>query len=197
MLEGNGHEGLPETEPVEAETILVILGEAGGLEDAVGLGAGEAFQGLARVARANPGGGKEPPKGLACREVFGMAFGEVVAIEAVREVGETRGEGKDRDLDHVGGAGMEIDEKEFVRVNQVLGVVNQDQIVAETAFLFVKQQPLVNPVQAIGLGGGAVVGTEAEVNLPVAFFEAADGFQGGFVVRVGADEDGVVVVADG
>ena len=81
-------------------------------------------------------------------------------------------------------------------MDQILGVVHHDHLEPHRALPLIGQHALVDPVEAIGLGGGAVVRAERQMHLRKARLGLADGCDGGAVVRIGAGEDGVVPVLE-
>jgi len=64
------NEDLPAAEGVEAEAVLVIFGEAGGVEDAAAAGGRQALQRGALKAGTDPVGGQKAAQPLACRNIF-------------------------------------------------------------------------------------------------------------------------------
>ena len=100
-----------------------------------------------------------------------------------------RGQGEDRDLDHFVPLGEVVDPAEGVGVHQILGVVGEDHVEADIVFALVEEHALVDPVETVGLGGGAVMGADGEMDVGEALLGLADGGDGGGVVGIGADEE--------
>jgi hypothetical protein len=82
-------------------------------------------------------------------------------------------------------------------VDQVFGIVRGHHVETDLVLLFEQEHALVDPVEAVGLGGGAVVRTDRQMNVGKASFQLADSVQCWLIVGVGADEEMIVVVIDG
>jgi hypothetical protein len=98
-------------------------------------------------------------------------------------------------LQEVGLVQTRIEQAEFVGMNQVLGVVQDDagEFLAHALLFFL--DGAADPIQAIGLGGGAVVRQAHQAQFGVARRRLADGGDGSRVVGIDADEDAVQGVA--
>jgi len=85
---------------------------------------------------------------------------------------------------------------EFVRMNDIFGVVNDDGFEPGAARLFfVKEHALIDPVQAIRLGGWTVVRAGCNPNIGPAALCFGQCVSGPGIVRIDAGENLVVRVA--
>src|SRR5258706_8367721 len=139
-------------ETKQSQAIYVIFRESFGFEDAVRARPGQFVQSGAAISRADPGARKKTAEQRPNRHVARMVFGEFVAVDAVGESGEGRRQGEYGSLDEVVTRRVEIDPMQFVGMNQVLRIVGDDDVELPTVLLFIKQQMLVDPVEAIRLG---------------------------------------------
>jgi len=100
-LEADRREDLAAAHQMQPEAVLVILGQAGGLEHPVRFRLSQQFQGVPCVARADAGGRDESAESLPGHQILGVAFGEVVTIETVSEVQHRCRQRQNRCLNHV------------------------------------------------------------------------------------------------
>jgi hypothetical protein len=115
----------------------------------------------------------------------------------VDEVGEGCGKRQNGDLHHVVLAGVSVDERKCLGVDEILGVVRDDDVEGRGVVLFKKQHALVDPVEAVGLGGGSVVRAYRKMDMREAGFQVANRIQRGIVIRVGADKKMIIAVVYG
>ena len=155
------------------------------------------FQRGARKAGAHAVGGQKSAQALAHGDVLSLEFGELIAVQPVGELGDGGGQRQHGDLHHRIIAGEPAHQAQRLGVDQVFGVVGHDDLVADAMEGFVPFHAVIGPVQAIALGGGAVVRADDEVYAGVEarrFFHSA---RRGVVIGVNADEDIVCRIADG
>ena len=81
-------------------------------------------------------------------------------------------------------------------MDQILGIVCHDDFEANLVMLLIEQHPLKHPVQAVGFGSGTVVRADSEVHVGKTRLQFADRAQRGIVIRIGANEEVVIVVID-
>src|SRR5580704_11822331 len=82
-------------------------------------------------------------------------------------------------------------------MDQILGVVRDNDVETCTVMFFEKQHALVDPIEAVGFGSGSLVRADREMDLRKAGFQIADGVEGAVVVRVAANKEMIVLVVDG
>ncbi len=82
-------------------------------------------------------------------------------------------------------------------MDQVFGVMHDDNAEAHVVTRLVVFHALIDPVEAIALGGGPVVRAGGNVDARVAARLRGDGADGGGVVGIDADEEVVITVLDG
>ncbi len=102
---------------------------------------------------------------------------------------QRRGKRQHGDLHHVVGLGVIINPPQSVRIHQVLRVVRQDHVEAGAVLFFPQQHALVDPVETVGLGCGAVVGTNRKVYVRVILHGLAGRRLGGTVVGINPNEE--------
>jgi hypothetical protein len=142
-------------------------------------------------------GRNEAAHNLAGRHIFHLPLGELVAVDPVHEFPKGRRQRQDWDLNHLETIRVGIDLFESGGMNQVFGIVRDDDIELNAIVLLKKQHALIDPVEAIGLGGGAVVRAYREMNVGKARLEVANGVERRFIIGVRPDEKVIVVVVDG
>ena len=193
----DGHESLWAAQTMQAEPGIVVFGERPGVEDSVTLKFGQFLQRPTRIARAHSVRRDEPPKELPRRNVPALVLGKLVAVDPLRDLPRRRGQGKHGDLHHPERPDVVVDPAQLLRMDQVFGVVQHHDVEPDSVPLLMDQHPLVDPVQAIGLRGRAVVGTESEMNVGKPRLGLAHCIRRQLVVGIGANEEVVVGVADG
>ena len=82
-------------------------------------------------------------------------------------------------------------------MDQVFGVVHDHDAEAHVVARLVVFHALIDPVEAIALGGGSVMRAGGNVDSRMAARLRGDGADGGVVVGVDADEEVVITVPDG
>ena len=113
------------------------------------------------------------------------------------KVAEGRGKRQHRNLHHVVFVRVSVDESERLGMDQILGVVRDHDVKLSAVVLFKKQHALVDPVEAVGFGGGAVMGADRQMDVREARFQVADGVERRVVVRVGSNKEMIVIVVNG
>jgi len=101
---------------------------------------------------------------------------------------------KGGDLYHPAAVHGLVDPAQFLRMDQVLGVVNDDDVEAHGALPLVLQHALIDPVEAIGLRCRAIVRAERQVDLLEAGLGLPNGGHSLMVVGISADEHAVIAV---
>src|SRR6266516_7750558 len=83
-------------------------------------------------------------------------------------------------------------------MDHVFGVVHEEDVETPSAALFFDDNPLVNPVETIGFGRGAVVGNDDLVHVARAARDGVDAVLRLGIVGIGAAENVVIgrVVVD-
>jgi len=107
----------------------------------------------------------------------------------VSELPEGRREREDGNLDHVIELRVVVNPAQRIGVDQILGVMGQNHVEADTVFLFVQEHALINPIEIIGFRSGAAVRNECQMYVRVAFHGLFDRRDGEGVVRIGAEEE--------
>src|SRR5207302_1442942 len=84
-LEPDRQEELAAAHGVQTESGLIVFGETVGIEDPAAARGREPFEGAAAEARAHAVRGQKSAEPLPDRNILRLIFGELVAVEAVRE----------------------------------------------------------------------------------------------------------------
>ena len=182
---------------MQPEAEVIVLGQAGGIEHAVGLRRRQRLQGAACVTGANSVGGDETAQSRAHRNILGLKLGELVAVDTVRKPVAGCGQGQHRNLYHVVPVGIVIDPAQALRMDNVFRVMGDDQVETAAAGLFVGQHALVDPVQAVRLGGGAVVRNDGQMHIGIPGLCRTHRIQRLRIVDIGAHKEVIVRVANG
>lgn len=114
----------------------------------------------------------------------------------MREPVQRGAEGKHRNLHHVKPLAMRADLAERLGVNQILRVVLHNDLVAAARGGFVPAQSVVDGIQAVGLGGGAWLGTNHVADTWEALLGRCNALDRGRIVRIDSQPDFVVVILD-
>ncbi len=182
---------------MQPQPVLVIFGQALRLEDAIAAGGGQSLQRLARERGADSVRGQEAAQDLPRGNVLGLVFGELIAVDAMDQLAERRRQRQHRHLHHPVLFAVPINFPQRVGVDQIFGVVRDHHVEADAVILLEKQHALIDPVEAVGLGGRSIVRAHGEMDVGEILFELADGIESRLVVRVRAHEKIVVAIADG
>src|SRR6202042_1483477 len=92
-------------------------------------------------------------------------LGELVAIDPVHEFPKGRGQRQHGDLNHLETIRVAVNLLESAGMNQILGVVRDHDIELNAIVLLKKQHALVDPVETIGFGSGAIVRAYRQMNV--------------------------------
>ncbi len=193
----DGDESLGAAEAEHPQAVDIVFGERVRLKDALVPGARELFKRVPPVAgpdaaTRHKASGKRAHGHIAC-----VILGKFVAVDPMRERQEGSGQRQHRRLDKVEARGIIVDPAQFLRMNQVLGVVGNDDIEASAQTFLLAQKELKNRVQAVRLGSRTVVRTQRQVNVGEPASHGAHRVLRSRVVRVAAGEDVVVGIANG
>ncbi len=195
--EPDRNEHLRAAKLVQADPVLVVLRQGGRVENAVLVRLGQQFQCLTRVSRADSVRRDERAEQSARGHILRLKLGEFVAIHAVSEPVERSPQRQHGNLNHTVPPGVVIDPAQLLRMDEVLGIVDGDDLEARRVLLLVEQHPLIDPVETIGLGGRTIVRADREVDVREPRLQFAQRVQGRFVVRISAGKDRVLFVPDG
>ena len=113
---------------MQPQAIFVIFGQAGWLEDQVVLGGGQLFERCARISGPYSVGRNKTSHELARRHILELPFGEFVAVDGVDYARERRGERQYGNLHHVVMVRVNVDAGQRVGMNQIFGVVRDDDL---------------------------------------------------------------------
>jgi hypothetical protein len=160
VFKSDGHKRLAVSQGVQPEAVFVIFGEARGIENATPV-AGQPLQRRALKPRPHSVRRQEPPQPLAHRDVLGLEFGKLVAVETVRQFAWPRRQRQHRHLHHGVIARVEVDQPQGFGMHQILRIVRRDDLKTAVAAGFRFHHRTVNLVQAVALGRRAVVRAEA------------------------------------
>lgn len=129
-----------------------------------------------------------------------MALGELVDVVTGGEMIPWCFQREHRKLHHVHAVDEVVEQLQLKTVHHILCVMHHDAGKAHIMLLLVQQHALHQPVQAVGLAGGPVIGHGDHAHIIVLGDGAAHGGLGGGVVLVDADEDAeldIFVTIDG
>ena len=107
----------------------------------------------------DPIGRDETAHDLTSAHVFHLPLGELVAVDPMDEIAEGRGQRQHRDLDHLETIRVGVDLIESTRMDQVFGIVRDHDIELNAVVFFKEQHALIDPIEAVGFGGGTIVRT--------------------------------------
>ena len=191
------HERLPEAQLVEPQTVLVILGQASGNEDLIGVLLGQRFEGAPAVARADARRRDERSERRSHGQVASMHLGEFVTIDSVSQRKQRSLQSQNGNLNKIEASRNEIvDPPHCLRMNNVLGVVGDDGFILDTVNLFVDQHLLIDPIQAIRFGSRSGMGYPGDPHLGETPRRPRNRFGGERIVRVYTHKHGVAGVLD-
>jgi hypothetical protein len=125
-----------------------------------------------------------------------VVFGELVQVGVAGEFGEGAFVGDDGKLDEVVLGDKAVVNLEGERVDDVFGVMEDEDFVALASLLLVELDGFDDPVEAVCLAGGAGVGADDAMDVGAVEGGAGDLHLGGFIVGIAADEDVVVGVVE-
>ena len=125
-----------------------------------------------------------------------MILRELVAIDAVGQLAQRSRQRQHRRLNEVVPRGVVVDPAQLFGMDQVLGIVEHHDVENLAAVFFVQQQVLIDPVQAVGLGGRAGMRAQRHVDLRKAIGHRSHCVLGFDVVGVAAGEEMIVGVTD-
>jgi len=194
-IEVQRNENLRAAEGMQAVAVFVVFGEALGVEDAPLAPGRQAFQRGTPVAGPHAVGRQKAPEALAHGDVFGLELGELVAVEAVGNFANAGRQGQHGDLHHVVVAGEPVDVAERVGMDQVFGIMGRDYLKPHPESLLIVLETAVDPIEAVPLGGGTVVGTADQMHARVKASRLGHRADSGLVVGIDADEDVVIRVS--
>ena len=123
-----------------------------------------------------------------------MIFREFVQVGSCRPAARGPLQGNHRKLHHVLPGNQPVEELEFERMSDVLGIMEYDNFVANALPLFRQQHPLEDPVQAVRFIGRAWIGADDFFHLWKADADGINRILRGLVVRIRPDEDVKVFV---
>ena len=130
--------------------------------------------------------------------VLVVVLGEFVHVMGAGQLVPVRRlEGDHRELHHVLSGDQVIEKLDGQRVHDVLGVLHDEDGELHVVLLLEVLDPHVDPVQAVGLAGGAGVAADDAVDVVVDLAQARHLPLGVEVVGVGADEDVEVGIVEG
>ena len=196
-LKSHRQEDLAIAQGMQSKAVFVVLGEAGGVENLAAAGSGEMFQGETRKAGAHAVGGQKSAQPLAHGDVLGLEFGELVAVEPMGRLAHGCRQGQHGDLDHGVVAREPVHQPERIGMHQVFGVVGHHDVVANAVKTLVFAHAVVDPVQTIALGRGAIVRAHHQVHAGVGARRLLHRARGGLVVGIDAHEYVVSRIANG
>ena len=125
-----------------------------------------------------------------------MILRELVAIDAVRQLAQRSRQRQHRRLNEVVTRGVVVDPAQLFGMDQVLGIVDHHDVETLAAAFFEQQQVLIDPVQAIGLGGRAGMRAQRQMDLRKPPGDRPDRLLGFDVVGIAAREDVIVGITD-
>ena len=141
-----GYEDLTITEIVQAESGFVILGEAFGVEYAPVARGCQTFQRRPVEAGTHAIGRQEAAQALADRNILMLIFRELIAIQAVSQVADSRGQRKHRNLNHLMVVREPVDQAQRIGVNYILGIMRYHRLEANPVLRFKFLHSGVNPI---------------------------------------------------
>ena len=194
QLDGDKHLSKPKS--VQPVAVIVVFGQGFRVEDASLMDFAQPFQRGARKTGSDAVGGQKPVDPLAHGDVFQLVFRKLVAVEPVGEFVRPGGQGQHGDLHHVVASREPVDQTQRFRVDQVLGIVRHHHLEMDSVAGFVVRHLLVDPIQTVALGSGAVVGAPGQMDARVAALCPGYRPRGEFVIGVDADEDVVILVTN-
>jgi len=110
-----------------------------------------------KTRRPTPQDGRKPPIKLPRREVLALIFGKLVAVDAVKQLSRWRRKRQHWNLHHVVPLGIVVDPTQRFWMDEILGIVRDDDFEPRLMFRFEKHHSLEDPVQVVRFGRGAVV----------------------------------------
>jgi hypothetical protein len=173
----------------ELEPDLVVLGEAVGVERLLAVLGGDLLEGVAGKRAAHAGRRHQAADRLAHQHVLQVGLAELVDVGGPHQLGLGHRQREHRGLHEVVRRDQHAVQAQRQRMDQILRVVHQQDVVAAAGALLVEDDALVDPVQAVGLAGGAVVRHHDLVDVARPAGDQVDLLLGVGVVAVGADED--------
>src|ERR1035437_6239220 len=191
------NEDLAVAERVQQVAGFVVLGKARGVEGTAAARGGHAFQGRPVEARAHAIGRQEAAQALADGNVLVLVFGEFVAVQPMGPFAEGGRQRQNRHLHHGVAPREPVDQTKRLGVDQIFGVVHRYDFEAHLVPRLVVFHALVDPVEAVALGGGSVMRAGGDVDARVAARLLGDGADGQGVVGVDTHEEVVIPVLDG
>jgi hypothetical protein len=152
--------------------------------------------GGARKPRANARRGHHAADSKTRDEGFQVRLSELVQVRIAGDVGERALVRNDRKLNQIVLGDEPIVDFEGERMNDIFGVVKNEDLVTLAGFHLFQLDGLHNPVQAIGLAGGARIRADHAMDLRSVESRAGDFKLGGFIVGIAAHKDVVVRVVE-
>ena len=190
-------EGFLEAEAAHAEAEIVVLGKAARVEQVAAGDPGEGLEAATAVAGGHARPRDHPGKRLAHDQVLAVQLREFVDVVAGDELVPLALEREDRHLDQVIPVEEGVEDLELERVDNVLGIVEDDALKADAAILLESEDAADDPVEAVGLAGRAAVRDRDLVHVGVAGDDAVGLADRLGVVRVDPDEDVELLVIVG
>ncbi|KAG1438635.1 hypothetical protein G6F57_019759 [Rhizopus arrhizus] len=149
---------------------------------------------MAREAGAHAGGRHHLGQAFAHHQILGVPFREFVHVGACHQFVPMALERRHRQLDEVNTRQQIVVVLEFQRVQHVFAVMQDDARKRHRLLLVLREDGLHDPVQAVRLAGGPVMGHLHADQLPIAPAHPFHFVDRPLVVLVRAGEDHVVLV---
>ena len=127
-------------------------------------------------------------------QILGMPFGKLIHVGPGDQLIPLALKGGDRQLNKVDARQQVVEVVQFQLMEHIFTVVQDDTGIGNRLVFIVFENGLDNPVQAVCLAGGAIVGHFNANQLFIAPTHTLHFINGSCVVAVSADEDGVILV---
>ena len=196
-LDAVAHEDTGQSAFVQAKADIVVFGQTPDVEGDAVIELSQVGQRTTTEAGADPGAGHLAAHGLANQHVLAVVLGELVDVVAAGELIPAWTEGVDRDLDQVLVRQQIVVKPKLHRRNDVFGVMQDAAGKLDPGGLLEARDGLDDVVQTVGLAGGAGAYRDHLVHVAEALADRIYLGLGLGVVRVGADEDLIVLVVHG
>ena len=144
--------------------------------------------GVTAEARRHAGARDQPAQMIPHDEILGVDLGELVHVDAADDVAQRLGEREHRQLDEIEIADERVEHLQFVRMDEILRVMQRNPRVRNTGLDLVGENCGDDQVEAIGLAGRAVARNHHHPDIRVERLDAADLCDRRRVVLIDADE---------
>ena len=174
----------------------IVFGQAQGIEQSTLVALGQALEDIAPISRSYARGRNEAAFVISQYQILSVELGEQVGIGRLRHPPKRRHQRPHGELDHLVTVDLAVDVLQGGGRDQVLGVLLLERGVAFAGGFFVPLDAVVDPIEAIGLGRGAGVGTHDMPHARMLPLASRDLLDGGLVIGIDTQPDIVIFVLD-